>query len=77
MQKNSWQIKCKHTAETLDRVVMPFRKRGIAVDAFSYSKVSEEDALCTVEFVLEDELQLVRIYKNLVKTYDVNEVITG
>ena len=70
MQKNCWRIKCNHTPESLDRIIMPFRKRGMTVEAVSYKNEGGEKATCVVEF-MEDPIKAELIYKNLMRTVDV------
>ena len=73
MQKNYWLIKCNHTPETVDKIMLSFRKRGMTVDMLHYKKVSEELAECEVEF--EDSAENAeRIRKNILRLVDINEV---
>ena len=72
-QLNRWQIECAHTPETIDRVLMPIRKRGICVESFSYQKTNEESAVCTIEFEMEGA-DLDRVYKNMLRIYDIQTI---
>ena len=73
MQKNFWLIKCSHTPESLDRVMMVFRKRGLTVESAHYRKVDSENATCEVVFE-EDSLKANSIYKNLIRLEDIFSV---
>ncbi len=73
MQTHSWLIKCKHTPETIDRIMMNFRKRGQMVDTLNYQKISETDSECKVSFTDEPE-KATGIYKNLHRIEDVVSV---
>jgi len=73
MQQNNWLIKCSHTPESLDRVMMVFRKRGLTVESVFYQKVDNDNASCKVVFE-EDEVNANRIYKNLIRLVDINEI---
>ena len=73
MQKNCWRIKCNHTPETVDKIMLSFRKRGMTVDRLLYQKVSEHEAECEVEF--EDSLENAeRIKKNILRLVDINVI---
>jgi acetolactate synthase regulatory subunit len=73
MQRNCWRIKCNHTPETLDRILAPFRKRGMAVESVNYKRDSDFLATCLIEFE-EDKENSGRILKNLMRTYDVQDI---
>lgn len=73
MQQNNWLIKCSHTPESLDRVMMVFRKRGLTLDSVIYQKVDENNASCKLVFE-EDDVNANRIYKNLIRLVDINEI---
>ena len=73
MQKNCWRIKCNHTPETLDRILAPFRKRGMALESVNYKRDSDFLATCLIEFE-EDKENSGRILKNLMRTYDVQDI---
>jgi acetolactate synthase regulatory subunit len=73
MQRNCWRIKCNHTAETLDRILAPFRKRGMALESVNYKRDSDFLATCIIEFE-EDKENSGRILKNLMRTYDVLDI---
>jgi acetolactate synthase II small subunit len=72
-QMNRWQIDCTHTPETIDRILLPIRKRGLCVQSLSYQKKDEQNAICTIEFEV-DESDVERVYKNMIRLYDINEV---
>ena len=69
MQKNYWLIKCNHTPETVDKIMLSFRKRGMMVDMLHYRKITEDTAEC------EDTPESAeRIRKNILRLVDINEV---
>jgi len=72
-QMNRWQIDCTHTPETIDRILLPIRKRGLCVQSLSYQKKDEQNAVCTIEFEV-DESDIERVYKNMIRLYDIKEV---
>lgn len=73
MQKNFWRIKCKHTPETVDKIMLSFRKRGLMVDGLNYRKLTTDTSTCEVEF--EEELENAeRIRKNVLRLEDILEV---
>ena len=69
---NSWRIRCNHTPEIIDRILMPIRKRGLGVNKMSYEKQGEE-GLCTIDIEIEED-DASRIYKNLIRITDILEV---
>lgn len=69
-----WQIECNHTAETIDRIILPIRKRGIAVSSFQYTQKDASHATCLIEFEIEASA-VERVYKNMIRIQDINEVI--
>ena len=73
MQKNYWHIKCNHTPETVDKIMLSFRKRGLTVDSLHYRKVADNLAECKVEFE-EDPENAERIRKNILRLVDIIEV---
>ncbi len=73
MQKNYWLIRCNHTPETIDRIMMQFRKRGMTLNSLDYKKVDFVNATCTIEFD-EEEVQASKILKNLMRTIDISEI---
>lgn len=73
MQRNYWRIKCNHTPETIDRILLSFRKRGLTVDSLHYKKISDSLAECEVEFQEEAE-NAGRIYKNMIRLVDILEI---
>lgn len=70
---NTWKISCHHTPETVDKIMMNFRKRGMVVNKLEYRKVSEELAECIVEFE-DTPLSSHRIYQNIQRIYDIIDV---
>jgi acetolactate synthase II small subunit len=69
---NTWRIRCNHTPEVIDRIVMPVRKRGLSIEKMTY----ERDGVfgnCHLEFEV-DEADANRIYKNLMRVTDILEV---
>lgn len=69
---NSWRIRCNHTPEIIDRILMPIRKRGLSIDKMSYERQNTE-GLCILELEI-DEDDATRIYKNLIRITDILEV---
>lgn len=70
--KNTWYIKCNHTPEVIDRILMPIRKRGLSISKMSYEQEGKFGN-CTLEFIV-DENDATRIYKNLMRIVDILEV---
>jgi len=73
MQLNNWLIKCNHTPETLDRIMMHFRKRGLLVNEINYKALNAQQAECVVLFD-EDKENASRIYNNIMRTVDVHTI---
>lgn len=71
-KQNFWKIRCNHTPEVIDRILMPIRKRGLSIDKMSYER-ENEFGNCVLEFEM-DESDSLRIYKNLMRITDVIEV---
>ncbi len=69
---NSWHIRCNHTPEVIDRILMPIRKRGLLISKMSYEQDGDEGN-CILEFTV-DEADAIRIYKNLMRITDILEV---
>jgi acetolactate synthase regulatory subunit len=69
-QKSSWKIECHHTPETIDRILLPIRKRGIKVIDFHYKQKDVNTATCTIEFEI-DPADIERVYKNMLRNYDI------
>lgn len=69
MKQNCWKIRCNHTPEVIDRIVMPIRKRGLSIDKMTYEKDGEFGD-CVLEFAM-DESDATRIYKNLMRITDI------
>jgi acetolactate synthase regulatory subunit len=72
-QINRWQIDCAHTPETIDRILLPIRKRGLSVNSLSYQKKDNDNAVCMIEFEIEDS-EIERVYKNMIRLYDIQGV---
>lgn len=72
-QMNRWQIDCTHTPETIDRILLPIRKRGLCVHSLNYHKKDEQNAVCTIEFEVDDS-DTERVYRNMIRIYDIQEV---
>lgn len=68
-----WIIECKPTPETIDRIMLPIRKRGISVLSMTYKQKSTDLAICEVEFELEAG-ETDRINKNFMRLHDVLKV---
>jgi acetolactate synthase II small subunit len=67
---NKWEIECMHTPETIDKLVMNFRKRGMSLNSLEYHKISEFKAKCVIEF--EDLAPSAeRIHSNMYRLEDV------
>ena len=69
----SLRIECNHTAETIDRVMLPIRKRGLKASRFLYEQTGDSTATCTLTFEIE-EADIERIYRNLIRQSDINTV---
>jgi len=69
----SLQIECNHTAETIDRIMLPIRKRGLKASSFSYQQSGESTATCTLSFEIE-ESDIERVYRNLIRQTDIHTV---
>lgn len=70
--RNYWKIRCNHTPEIIDRILMPIRKRGLSVETMSYKKDGEQ-GYCEIEIQIEED-DATRIYKNLMRITDILEV---
>lgn len=70
--KNSWRIRCNHTPEVIDRILMPIRKRGLSIDHMTYQR-DGEFGNCQLDFELEED-DASRIYKNLMRITDILDV---
>lgn len=73
-EKYSWKIECHHTPETIDRILMPIRKRGLTVTSLFYEQKDALSATCILKFELEPE-QSESIYKNMLRIHDIKEVL--
>ena len=73
LQKNSWKIECNHTPETIDRILLPIRKRGIKVMSLHYQEQDSKTAICTIDFEV-DSSDVERVYKNMLRIHDILNV---
>ncbi|TAH25095.1 MAG: hypothetical protein EAZ07_07995 [Cytophagales bacterium] len=72
-EKFTWQIDCQHTPETIDRILMPIRKRAMMVVELHYTQKTNDAALCKVVFEAE-AAEAERIYKNMLRIIDIIEI---
>ena len=72
-EKYCWKITCHHTPETIDRILLPIRKRGLSVNSLNYKKEDQNMATCIVEFEIEPT-EIERIYKNMLRIQDIQTV---
>ena len=72
MKNNNWKIRCNHTPEIIDRILMPVRKRGLSIDKLNYEREGEFGN-CVIEFAMPEE-DATRIYKNLMRITDILDV---
>lgn len=70
--RNYWKIRCNHTPEIIDRILMPIRKRGLSVETMTYKKDGAQ-GYCEIEIEIEED-DATRIYKNLMRITDILEV---
>lgn len=70
---NKWEIMCAHTPETVDRIMINFRKRGLLVNTLVYEKIDEFTAKCVIEFE-ETPLNSSRIFSNMQRIYDIQSI---
>ncbi|HEY8400366.1 MAG TPA: hypothetical protein VIK89_03840 [Cytophagaceae bacterium] len=73
-EKYCWKIEAKHSPETIDRILLPIRKRGLSVISFNYQQKDASTATCIVEFEIEPA-ETDRIYKNMLRIHDIQNVI--
>jgi acetolactate synthase regulatory subunit len=73
IEKYSWKIQCNHTPETIDRIIMPIRKRGLSVISMDYKRGEEMTAVCHVEFEIE-AAEYDRIFKNMLRIHDITKI---
>lgn len=71
--RNNWQIECHHSPETIDRILLPIRKRGLSVISLNYKQADNLDAICTIEFETEEN-DVERVYKNMLRIQDIKSV---
>jgi acetolactate synthase regulatory subunit len=70
--KNHWRIRCNHTPEVIDRILMPIRKRGLSVNSLEYKREGDK-GFCVLELEVEED-DATRIYKNMMRITDILEV---
>jgi acetolactate synthase II small subunit len=70
---NKWEIRCKHTPETIDKLVLNFRKRYMMLNSLSYKKINDFEAICHIEFE-ESASASSRIYSNMLRLEDVIDI---
>lgn len=70
---HTWHVTCNHTPEIIDRIILPIRKRGLMLAGLQYRQESEKRATCILEFE-ETDAVAEQIYKNLVRTLDIDKV---
>jgi acetolactate synthase regulatory subunit len=73
IEKYSWKIQCNHSPETIDRIIMPIRKRGLSVISMEYKRKDEKTAVCNLEFEIE-AAEYDRIFKNMLRIYDITNI---
>jgi acetolactate synthase regulatory subunit len=73
IEKYSWKIQCNHSPETIDRIIMPIRKRGLSVLSLNYKRQDEKTAVCQVEFEIESA-EYERIFKNMLRIHDITTI---
>lgn len=71
---NKWEIKCNHSPETIDKIVMNFRKRYMTLQSLNYQKVNDFEAVCTIEFE-DTPASSSRIYSNMLRIEDIKDII--
>ena len=69
-----WQIECKHTPETIDRILLPIRKRGMMVNSLNYRVQDAGLAICLIEVDI-DPSESERIHKNMLRIQDINNIV--
>ncbi|MBO9700757.1 MAG: hypothetical protein J7604_11155 [Sporocytophaga sp.] len=69
-----WQIECKHTPETIDRILLPIRKRGMMVNSLNYRVQEAGLAICLIEVDI-DPTESERIHKNMLRIQDINNIV--
>lgn len=72
-EKFCWKIDCLHTPETIDRILLPIRKRGLSVFSFNYKQNDSKTAVCILEIEIE-AAELERIYKNMLRINDIQQI---
>ncbi len=71
--RNNWQIECQHSPETIDRILLPIRKRGLSVISLNYKQTDGLNATCTIEFETE-ATDVDRVYLNMLRIQDIKAV---
>lgn len=70
---NKWKIQCMHTPETIDKIVMNFRKRGMILETLDYKRINELEAECTITFE-DSPVSANRIFANIQRIHDITNV---
>lgn len=70
---NTWEFECMHTPETIDKIVMNFRKRGLILEKLNYERTDEFKSKCVIEFE-ETPAGANRIFANVQRIHDVVDV---
>jgi acetolactate synthase II small subunit len=74
MELITWKIECAHTPETIDRILMPIRKRAMTVESLQYKKTDSHNAQCILSF-MSTSIEAEKIYKNMLRIYDIKNII--
>ncbi|MDX2190198.1 MAG: hypothetical protein SFY32_10060 [Bacteroidota bacterium] len=70
---NKWELLCWHTPETIDRIMLNIRKRGMMLESLDYKKIDAERAICVITF--EDTWTSAnRIFSNMQRIEDLIEI---
>lgn len=72
-EKFTWNIKCHHTPETIDRIVMPIRKRAMMVSGLQYAPTINGQAKCVLTFETTPT-EAEKIYKNMLRIVDIMSI---
>lgn len=73
-EKYCWRVECSHSPETIDRILLPIRKRGLCVMSLNYQQQDSKNAICIIEFEIEPA-DGDRIYKNMQRIHDIQNVV--
>ena len=72
-EKFTWNIQCAHTPETIDRIVMPIRKRAMMVSSLHYAPTNNGQAKCVLSFETS-AVEAEKIYKNMLRIIDITSI---